>query len=470
MIRTLSTRHSRILILLSLIILTLSAITAYSKLPEQPKNIIIMISDGMGFNHITATNCYQKEDFFLQQYQKFPIIICASTYLGKNINDNDEDWDQGYNSYKAWNDFEYLKHNPTGSAAAATAMATGKKTYKKSIGMDINKKPLYNISELAKDINKAAGVITTVQFSHATPAGFAVHNVHRDNYEQIAQSMILDSKLDVIMGCGHPFYDADGNRTDANYKYVGGEICWDVIKAGSDSYQFPGGSRLVIQDIDSDGKPDPWTLIETKADFNKYSQGDTPKRLIGVPQVAKTLQQKRSGDGNADAFEVPFNNNVPDLATMSKVAINVLDNDPDGFFLMIEGGAVDWASHDNQSGRMIEEMIDFNNAVDSVIAWVETNSSWDETLLIVTSDHECGYLGGPGSDPESIKYIGCNGKGNMPSMEWRHDGHTNQLVPFFAKGAGANLFNLFADETDMIRGPYINNTEIAQLVFLLWNK
>jgi alkaline phosphatase len=429
-----------------------------------PKNIIIMISDGMGRNHIDAANYYQFGKSPAQEYENFPISIYASTYLCKTINGNDEDWDQGYNSYKAWNDFEYLKHNPTGSAAAATAMATGKKTYKKSIGMDINKQPIYNITELAKDINKAAGVITTVQFSHATPAGFAVHNVHRDNYEQIAQSMILDSRLDVIMGCGNPFYDADGKSRTPEYKYVGGEDIWNQFEK---VYEY---CNMNVQDIDSDDIPDAWTLIQTKSDFEKMTKGDTPKRLIGIPMVAKTLQQERSGDGNADAFEVPFNDNVPNLATMAKVAINVLDNDPDGFFLMIEGGAVDWASHDNQSGRMIEEMIDFNRAVDSVIAWVETNSSWDETLLIVTADHECGYLGGPGSDPESIKYIECNGKGNMPSMEWRHDGHTNQLVPFFAKGAGANLFNLFADETDMVRGPYINNTEIAQVIFLWWDK
>jgi len=464
-----SIRYKLILLILLLISFLQTEELITKTVKEAPKNIIIMIADGMGINHIIATNIYQYGNFSSQKYQSFPISIYASTYLCKNINDNDEDWDQGYNSFKAWDDFDYVKQNPTGSAAAATAMATGKKTYKKSIGMGLNKQPLYNISELAKDINKASGVITSVQFSHATPAGFAVHNVHRDNYEEIAQSMILDSKLDVIMGCGNPNYDADGKKRDPLYKFVGGEVCWDVIKDGSSSYQFPGGSKLVIQDIDSDGEPDPWTLIQTKSEFEKMTKGDTPKRLIGVPMVTKTLQQERSGDENAAAFDVPLNDNVPDLATMSKAAINVLDNDPDGFFLMIEGGAVDWASHDNQSGRMIEEMIDFNKAVDSVIAWVETNSSWDETLLIVTADHECGYLCGPDSDPE-INYIERNGKGKMPGMEWHHDGHTNQLVPLFAKGVGSELFYLFADETDMIWGSYINNTEIAQIVFLLWGR
>jgi alkaline phosphatase len=82
---------------------------------------------------------------------------------------------------------------------------------------------------------------------------------------------------------------------------------------------------------------------------------------------------------------------------MTSAAINVLDNNPDGFFLMIEGGAADWASHANQSGRVIEEQIAFEKAIETVIEWVNKNSTWDDTLLIVTSDHETGYITGPDS-------------------------------------------------------------------------
>jgi alkaline phosphatase len=127
------------------------------------------------------------------------------------------------------------------------------------------------------------------------------------------------------------------------------------------------------------------------------ASGDTPLRVIGLPQVHETLQQKRRGDDLADPYVVNRTETVPTLAEMSQVALNVLDNNRDGFFLMIEGGAVDWAGHDNQSGRLIEEEIDFNRAVEAVAAWIEKNSSWDDTLLIVTADHETGYLNGPGS-------------------------------------------------------------------------
>ena len=88
---------------------------------------------------------------------------------------------------------------------------------------------------------------------------------------------------------------------------------------------------------------------------------------------------------------------MPTLTEMSLAALNVLDNDPDGLYLMIEGGAVDWAAHANQSGRMIEEAIEFERAVEAVLDWVQTNSNWGETLLIVTGDHETGYLTGPDS-------------------------------------------------------------------------
>jgi alkaline phosphatase len=188
--------------------------------------------------------------------------------------------------------------------------------------------------------------------------------------------------------------------------------------------------------------------------------------VIGVAEIHGTLNQGRAGDANAAPFAVPRDENMPTLAEMTWGALNVLDEDPDGFVLMIEGGAVDWASHANQTGRMLEEMADFNRAVEAVIEWVERESSWDETLVIVTGDHECGYLTGPGSDPD-WKLPVNNGAGNVPALEWHSGGHTNSLIPLFAKGAGAKTLRTFADETDPTRGPYIHNTEIAKALFAL---
>jgi alkaline phosphatase len=360
-----------------------------------------------------------------------------------------------YDPVMAWSDFEYVKSCYTDSAAAATAMAAGVKTYDAAIGVDVNEQPVKNALELAEEKGKATGVITSVEWSHATPAGHVAHNVHRDNYDAIGQEMVNASAADVIMGAGHPWYDADGNLkvTPNTFKYVGGEATWDALVAGT-----AGG------DADGDGDPDPWTLIQTRAEFQALMSGPTPERVLGTAQVYQTLQQGRSGDAFADPYVVPHIETVPTLEEMTKAALNVLDDDPDGLYLMIEGGAIDWAGHSNQSGRMIEEAIDFERAVEAVVDWVQGNSNWGETLLIITADHETGYLWGPGSDPAWMPIVN-NGVGNLPGMEWHSPNHTNSLVVLSAKGDAARMFHTYADEYDPVRGQYLDNTEVAELVF-----
>ena len=149
---------------------------------------------------------------------------------------------------------------------------------------------------------------------------------------------------------------------------------------------------------------------------------------------------------------------------MTKAALNILDDNPNGLFLHVEGGAVDWANHDKQGGRMIEEQIDFNNAVQAVVDWIETNSSWEESLLILTADHECGLLWGPDSYNIAYDPIVDNGQGNMPGLMYNSGSHSNSLVPVYAKGVNSELFDTFADEYDPIRGYYIDNTEIFEVM------
>jgi alkaline phosphatase len=182
-----------------------------------------------------------------------------------------------------------------------------------------------------------------------------------------------------------------------------------------------------------------------------------------VPQVNTTLQQGRGGDRHADAFVIPLTHTVPTLKEMSAAALNILDEDTDGLFLMIEGGAIDWASHANQSGRMIEEQIDFERAVRAVVDWVEARSNWGETLLIVTGDHETGYLNGPYSNPGWEPLLN-NGAGSMPGLVWHSSSHTNSLIPISAKGDAARLLSEYADEFDPVRGPYVDNTELGMLL------
>ena len=409
------------------------------------KNIIVMISDGLGYNHLKAASYYEYGKDARQIYNRFPVQRAMSTYSSSC----------SYDPAQAWGSFEYVKSCYTDSAAAATAMATGVKTYDAGIGVDASGNTVANGLELAEQKGKATGVITSVEWTHATPAGFVAHNVDRNNYAQLGQEIVNVSAADVVMGAGNPWYDASGNLkvTPNTYKYVGDKDTWDALVAGT-----AGG------DADGDGLADPWTLIQTRAEFQSLASGPTPERVLGTAQVYETLQQGRSGDAFADPYVVPRTDTVPTLTEMTSAALNILDNDPDGLYLMVEGGAVDWAAHANQSGRMIEEAIEFERAVEAVVSWVHKNSNWGETLLIVTSDHETGYLWGPGSDP-TWQPIVNNGAGNLPGMQWNSINHTNSLVMLSAKGDAARMFKRYADQYDPVRGWYLDNTELADLVF-----
>lgn len=425
---------------------------------KEIKNVILMISDGCGYNQIQATDYYMDGGSGTQVYEKFPIKLAMSTYsfgdqeriAGIPVDSIGDDLDSVYNP-GWWGDFDDIKANPTDSAAAGTAMSTGTKTYDAAIGVNEMEQNLRHLSEDFEALGRSTGVVSTVEISHATPASFVTHNANRKSYAQIASAMIFNSAADVILGAGNPDFDDNGAPSSKSAQYVGGAATWTALKNGT----------AVGADANGDGTPDPWTLIQTKAEFEALTEGETPDRLIGVAQVYTTLQQARSGNAKAAAYAVPFSSSLPDLATMSKVALNVLDNNDKGFFLMIEGGAVDWAGHANQSGRLIEEQEAFNQAVEAVCAWVEENSSWSETLVIVTGDHETGYLTGtPGIYDSVIN----QGTGQMPGMSWNSGDHTNQLIPFFAKGTGAELFMDLADSTDPVRGTYLDNTEIAPAI------
>ena len=425
--------------------------------PERIKNVILLIGDGCGLGHILVADYYEHGEKGRQEFEMEFRQLAASTYPDGS----------GYDPQAAWADFQYVKQGVTDSAAAATALATGRKTRNGMIGVDPDKNPLENVVEKAEKRGKATGVVTSVQFSHATPAAFGAHNPRRSNYAEIAQEMLLKSGLDVIMGACHPWYDDAGQPTatvsssglpegipEEKYRFVGGSELWSQLRAGTAG-----------NDCDGDGQADPWTLVQSRDEFRKLVEGDTPKRVIGVAQVADTLQLDRASlTGNPNEEEPgqsPRLETVPTLGEMAQGALNILDNDPDGFFLMVEGGAIDWASG-KQLGRTIEETMDLFAAIEAVVAWVTTRSNWQETLVVVTADHETGYPNGPDSDPE-WKPIQNNGKGKMPGIKWC-GGHTRSLVPLFVKGAGAELFEKAAVHDDPKRGKYLDNTDIGRII------
>jgi alkaline phosphatase len=335
--------------------------------PQRPvKNIIVMISDGCGYNHVQAASLYATGRPVSFAFQRFPVRLATKTDA-LAWGDGGTVAPRGYDPARAWTEFDYVKSGATDSAAAATAMATGVEAFGGAIGVScvvdehgvVQKdadgenaiRPVRNVLEACEELGMATGVVTSVQFAHATPAGFVAHNRARGNYEAIAREMILQSPIDLIMGCGHPRYWNGGRPTaePIDYQYVGGEDTWAALTAGT------AGADV---DADHNGMPDDeWTLLQTRAEFQALAKGAAPKRVIGIPHAHGTLQQGRHrSEDAAEPFDDPLTQDVPTLAEMAAGALNVLDDDPDGLFLMIEGGAVDWAAHSNQSERMASPM------------------------------------------------------------------------------------------------------------------
>lgn len=455
------------------------------------KNVILMVSDGIGFNGWLAADYYQglagQQSYQVTRPDGTAPVVYGLDHHALNLIDSagnvlpsGADVElaagavaQGYDPSTRWTRFENTMLNDfppvgerytsyTDSAAAGTALMAGRKTSNGRLNQDwTGEENFRTIAEIAMDQGRAAGAVASVMVSHATPAAVIAHNISRNNYVDIFNEMVA-SDLDVIMGAGHPLYDNSGNQIEPEDEAA---------------YRYVGGSETLAA-LNSEEGLNGFAFIDAKADFEALAAGqNVPERVVGIARAGSTLQASREGLSEAGTPSgMAYNPVVPDLATMSVGALNVLAQDEDGFFVMIEGGAVDWMGHGNNMPRFIEEQIDFNLAVDAVIDWVEENSSWSETLLIVTSDHECGGIWGEGTwtngvggpvaadrsdeallaarfDPTEDVFNGYfavqnRGTGNMPGYQWSSRNHTNELVPLWAMGAGAELFAEFT-RTDL---------------------
>jgi alkaline phosphatase len=440
------------------------------------KNVILMIADGSGHNAWLATSLYQAR-LHQQVYDRPGWLRLSCCTYPLNLSHTptgslEQDSAIVYDPAKAWDatpktsgtfvGYAWLTTTPTDSAAAATALASGQKTYNNAINWSNDNRPMrgMTIAEIAKRAGKSTGVITTVQWSDATPAGLGgAHNVSRNNHAEIANEMLSGASLDVIMGGGNPDFDSDGRPLAAaarrDYQWVGGADTWRALKSGQR----------------------PWKLIESKADFEALTGGPTPPKVLGMPQAAKTLQAKRSRNLAATSASPPqpFGDlavrNVPPLALMTRAAIHCLNKNPRGFYLMIEGGAVDWANHANEPDRMIEEQIDYLKAVEAVVAWIEAHGGWNDTLLILTADHETGLVWGPDSAKVAFQPVADRGKGRLPGLSYNSHGHSNSLVPLYVRGPGSRQFTTLIQGQDssaaaawQYSGQYVENTAVFRVM------
>ncbi len=275
-----------------------------------------------------------------------------------------------------------LDHYSTDSAAAGTAMSTGTKTNYKHIGVDANGKPLKTILEISSENGKSTGLVAACKITHATPASFIAHVENRGQYEDIAEYFITD-KLDVFIG------------------------------GGLDDFNKREDERSLIPDLKNQG----YQVVTTAEELDEIKSG----------KIAALLST-----GHIDRY--PARGEF--LPESTNKAIEILSQDEDGFFLMVEGSQIDWGGHDNSVEYVIEELLDFDRTVGEVLKFAEKDG---HTLVIITSDHETGGMSVHDAIPAEGKVEGRFTTGS----------HSSVMVPVFSYGPGADAFIGIYENTEI---------------------
>lgn len=235
----------------------------------------------------------------------------------------------------------------TDSAPGGTVYAAGEKTNNKYIGTSVNDTPMASILEGAESVGKATGIVATSEITHATPGDFTAHTNNRKNYNQILQQQI-NQDMEVVLGGG--FNKPSGFTS---------EVSTD---------EFGSYYEEQVNNIKEEG----FDLITTKDELISYD-GD---KLWGSFADADL---KYDFDRQSD------NDNVqPSLAEMTDKAIEVLNKDEDGFFLMVEGSKVDWAAHANNTVGIVSDILAFDEAVKTAVEFAKADGN---TVVVVTTDH-----------------------------------------------------------------------------------
>ena len=269
----------------------------------------------------------------------------------------------------------------TDSAAGATAFACGVKTYNGAIGVDPDGNPVPTILELAKANGKRTGLVVTCRITHATPAAFIAHQPQRDMYEEIAADFIY-TDIDVFIGGGRNNFSH--RKDNANYLDTLLNKGYQLIFS-TDSLRFISGGKLAA--------------------------------LIYEEEPPRFSEGRRNM-----------------LMDATESALRLLSNNENGFFLMIEGSQIDWGGHENLTSYIVEEMLDFDRAIGKVLDFAANN---EETLVVITADHETGGFAIINGDLET----------GMVEGSFSTEGHTPVMIPVFAFGPHAEKFTGIYENT-----------------------
>lgn len=323
---------------------------------KQAKNIILLIGDGMGLGQISAAMYSNNNHLAMAE---FPVVGFQKTHAYDNL--------------------------ITDSAASATAMGCGVKTFNGALGVTADTIPCRTILEEAKQHGFATGIVATATVVHATPAAFIAHQDSRISYEAIALDL-LDSNVDLIIGGGVQYFNnrqTDNRNLYAELRkkayYVSDHTVEDLLRA-----PFHPGRGFVF------------LTAETQPGAATQGRSYLP---WATRYGLKYLQQRSEK----------------------------------GFFVVIEGSQIDWKCHHNEGREAVKEILDFDAAVREALEYAKGR---DDTLVIVTADHE---TGGMAINPDS--------KMGRPKIVFTTNSHTAAMTPVFAFGPSAELFSGIYDNT-----------------------
>ncbi len=281
---------------------------------SSPKNIIMIVGDGMGPAYTTAYRYFNDNP---------ETSIIEQTVFDRHLVGMSSTYPAAVSGYV------------TDSAAAATALATGVKSYNGAIGVDVNKKSVETVLEWAKKQGKKTGIVVTSQVNHATPASYLAHNESRRNYNAIADDYIDEGiKADVILGGGWQYFIRDDRNLVNEFQLAGFHYL--------DNFQ------------DLSALPQQKPVLGLFAD-------------IGLPWALDDSNEFR-------------------LSSMTKAATKQLKN-AQGYFLLVEGSQIDWAGHSNDIASAMAEMNDLAKTIEYLEQYVAKNP---DTLVVLTADHSTG--------------------------------------------------------------------------------
>ncbi len=403
----------------------------------------------------------------------------------------------GANPWTPGTDKEYIKASYPDSANTATALFTGVKSYNNAIGVDIYERPLTTILKTAALAGKSTGLVTSVPIDHATP-GAASANVNRrtkydvNSKDATALDNILQQQLriyqpTVLLGGGHPLSNNKKllpTGVEPDHTYISETTYRELsTKPTNNIYQYTFLER---------GANAAQKLAQTAAKVNL----DRGERLLGIygargqnGNLPVSAANRDYGTTGLDMFTVHTSrglkpdterplavgetdakfiqrerNENPTLNDLTQAALTVLGKNPKGFWLMIEGGDIDWAAHDNNLDNLIGTTLDFDRSAGTVINWIKTHGGWERNQLIVTADHDH-YFTLNDDFPDRLRRQGAKGLtdvdtaieaghywGSQPVVAKDKDGkeltetgkygwgnHTNRPVPIYYQGFASDV-------------------------------